>query len=375
MDEQTRLEVIEYIEKGSVAIIGLLFIIFPLVFTSATTDYFSIPKQAFLGFTVLALMLLFGIKTALQKRLIFRRTAFDLPVLILILAVFLSSVFSLDKATSFTGFVPFLFAALIYFVVTNNVKNQKSLFVVSSSFLIGAAISGLIAFLYFFKIYVFPYDFTKTNQFTTFGNSLDQAFYLFIALSLGTYFLTPFVNKFRKERNFRESPRIVIFGITTLLILLGLSISIYELIFVQNPIVLPFTTGFQTAFAAISQDSGRILSGFLFGSGYGTYIYDFSRFKMASFNNNQALWNMTFFRSSSFILELLATTGIAGVLAFLLLVYKILKTRPFFIPLLLILLDKSYSSILFYFNRFNVCNFKYLCRNLWIIPRTQVFRY
>ena len=89
MDERTKLEIIEYIEKGSAAIIGLLFIVFPLVFASVTTDYFALPKQAILAFAVLTLIVIFGIKTALLKRLIFRRTAFDLPVVVLLLVIFL----------------------------------------------------------------------------------------------------------------------------------------------------------------------------------------------------------------------------------------------------------------------------------------------
>jgi tetratricopeptide (TPR) repeat protein len=354
MDEQTKAEVIEYIEKGSAAIIGLLFITFPLVFSSITTDYFSLPKQAVLAFAVLVLVLLFGIKTALQKRLVFRRTSFDLPIVIFVIAILLSSLFSLNKADSLASFIPLLFAAIAYFAITNNAKNEKTVFVLTSSLLVGAAIAAAVAFLYQFKIYVLPYDFTKSNLFTTFGSTLDQAFYLFVALSLGTYLLAPLIAKFRKEKNYAQSPKILFLGVTTVLILFGLSISIYQLIFVQNPIILPFATGFQTAFAAISQDSGRILRGFLFGSGYGTYLYDFTRFKLAAFNLEKDIWPITFLRSSTFVLELLATTGILGILSFLLLVYKILKARPFFIPLLLIfvgafLLPFSYTLIVLMF--------------------------
>jgi tetratricopeptide (TPR) repeat protein len=96
-------------------------------------------------------------------------------------------------------------------------------------------------------------------------------------------------------------------------------------------------TGFQTAFAAISQDSGRIIQGLLFGGGYGNYGIVFSRFKQATFNLDPNLWSYTFFRSSSYILELLATTGLLGLLSFFFLVYKIVKERPLFVPLILII--------------------------------------
>ncbi len=136
------------------------------------------------------------------------------------------------------------------------------------------------------------------------------------------------------------------------MILARLSVTVYQLFTTQKPLLLPFETGFQTAFAAISQDAGRIAQGFLFGSGFGTYATDFTRFKQVAFNSYQNLWNLTFFRSSSFVLELLATTGVVGIAAFLFLVLSLLsdsfaKTKaeivtrvgnPFVLSLLLLIL-------------------------------------
>jgi Flp pilus assembly protein TadD len=107
-------------------------------------------------------------------------------------------------------------------------------------------------------------------------------------------------------------------------ILAALVLSVYRIV-TQHPVMLPYEVGFQTGFAAISQDAGRTIQAFLFGSGYGTFSVDFSRFKLASFNLNTQLWSLTFFRSSSYVLELLATTGILGVLSFLFILWRILK--------------------------------------------------
>lgn len=335
MDEQTKNNIVQYLDKSSTALVGLLLIIFPLAFSSITTDFFTLPKQAILTFTILVLVLLFGVKVLLQQKLVLRKTVFDLPIVLLIVSVLLSSVFSLNRVNSFINFVPFLFAALSYFAIVNNAKDHKSVLAILYSFLGGAALSGLISLLSFFKVYVFPFDFAKVQGFTTMGTTLDLAVYLLMALGVGAYLLSPYVSNREKLKS--DGVQVLGLGIGSIVILIGLLVSVYQMIFVQNPVLLPISVGFQTAFAAISQDAGRILQGFLFGSGYGTYVYDFIRFKPATFNLNQALWTLTFYRSSSLVLELLATTGLLGLLSFLLLCYRAVKERPLFIPLVLLL--------------------------------------
>jgi tetratricopeptide (TPR) repeat protein len=72
-------------------------------------------------------------------------------------------------------------------------------------------------------------------------------------------------------------------------------------------------------------DSGRIAQGFLLGSGFGTYAVDFSRWKQITFNQNQDIWNLTFSQSSNFIFELLTTTGVLGLCAYIFLLIRVLR--------------------------------------------------
>ena len=99
--------------------------------------------------------------------------------------------------------------------------------------------------------------------------------------------------------------------------IIGLAVSLYELMTTQKPLILPFVTGFRTGVAAISQDTGRILQGFLFGSGFGTYTNDFLP---ASGSRQYTILmpicgRLLFFRSSSFVLEMVTTTGFLGLLS------------------------------------------------------------
>lgn len=350
MEDSSKQDLVSYIDKASVIILGLLFILFPIVFTNITTDTFVLPKQSILIFGMIALAILFGIKNFLESKVRLRRTPFDLPFVLLIISVFLSSIFAVSKFDSFQNFVPFLFAAFSYFAITNNTRNEKSLLFLLLSLLTGGALASLISIASFFNIFVFPFDFAKVKTFTTLGTSMDLSIYLFLLLPTAIYFLLPFIKRKSlklSESNNKNLPQIFGIIVTSLIILVGFIASVYSVLKLQPPIILPLETGFQTAFAAISQDSGRFIQGLLFGSGYGEYMNVFTRFKQASFNSSP-YWNLTFFRSSTFVLELLATTGLLGLLSFLFLCFKVARERPLFIPLLIVLATTFVIPFSFY---------------------------
>src|SRR3989344_6603313 len=101
MDKAAKENWILLIEKASLALLGGLFVLFPLVFTNITTDIFTLPKQAVLIFVVLILVLLYGVKTLLLEKLRINRSPFDIPILLLIVAFFLSLFFFLEDLMQF----------------------------------------------------------------------------------------------------------------------------------------------------------------------------------------------------------------------------------------------------------------------------------
>jgi len=215
------------------------------------------------------------------------------------------------------------------------------------SLLLGTTIATVLSMLSFFKIYVLPFAYSHAQGFTSFGSLLDQAIFLAIVVPMAGYMAWPVISPlFSKEttqdvfggkRSSSISPLTIISTVIFAVLTVGLLLTVYMLATTQKPLILPFVTGFQTGLAAISQDTGRILQGFLFGSGFGTYVNDFTRFKQAAYNTNPTLWSFTFFRSSSYALELLATTGFLGLASFLFIVYQVVKERTFFIPIVVAL--------------------------------------
>jgi len=59
---------------------------------------------------------------------------------------------------------------------------------------------------------------------------------------------------------------------------------------------------------------------FFFGSGPGTFAYDYVRFKPQFANQDSVSWNLTFFSGSSEVINRAATTGLLGVAVFLLMI-------------------------------------------------------
>ncbi|MEX2013097.1 MAG: tetratricopeptide repeat protein [Candidatus Levyibacteriota bacterium] len=336
-------EVISYLDNASLFLLGITLLAFPLVIATITTDAITLPKQILLGVGILTTLTLFAIKSLSERKVILRRTPFDLPIVLFILAGLVSSILAVNRADSLTAFVPFFFSAFIYFVIVNTAKERSAITFLYSSLLTGAFILSILTILSFLKIYPLPFDFTHVQTFTTLGSNLDQVMFLGLSLALAGSLSWPLIKRLTSKRTSAfEKERIKIFDggffLATLTILGATLITAYVLVNPpaggQNPIILPFETGFRTAFAEISQDSGRIAQGFLFGSGTGTYSTDFSRFKPAVFNNS-ALWNLTFTRSSSWVLETLATMGIAGTLAFLFLIFRMYKEKAYFLPVVI----------------------------------------
>lgn len=346
--KNTQKEILLYIETILTVIVAVFFFIFPLIFTSVFTDMFALPKQLMLAVVVGVSLLLIGLRMIFLGKIQLRSTPFDLPVFIFAIAIFLSAIFAVNRYDALINFVPFLFSILLFFIIVNIIREEKTILFSIAALVAGSAVASLISALSYLKIYIFPYAETQAQSFTTFGALLDQATYIAIVLPFAGYVAWPYIARLIKSRRrlpAEESLQInkrnmmsfgIGFSIAAVVLLLGLGVSLLLLLTIAKPVILPLETGFQTAFAAISQDAGRILQGFLFGSGYGTYITDFTRFKQAGYNLNPQLWSFTFFRSSSFILELMATSGLLGLLTFLFIGYRFLKEKTMFLPLVLL---------------------------------------
>lgn len=346
--------VLTYFENLSLLMVGILFIVFPLFFMSATTDAFVLPKQLLLIALTSIGVLVMGVKTLVEGKLRLRTSPFDLPLVLFVIVLGVSAFFSVNRFDALTAFLPVFFAILLYFVVVNAAKSEKQLLFLLATLTGGATLAALLTILSFFSIYPLPFDYTKATYFTPFGSLLDQAIYFAAVLPIAGYFGYNLINKPTKKaqpsqgtfvtqaaevHTKKKTPsHFVGFGVAFIFIAVGLGLTVYMLLTTQKPLILPFDSGLQTAMSSISQGTPNVFKSLLLGSGFGTYITDFTQFKPASFNASEQLWAFTFFRSSSFALELLATTGLLGIAAFGFIVFRVVREKNFFIPLVLIII-------------------------------------
>jgi tetratricopeptide (TPR) repeat protein len=324
-------EIILYVQNISLFFLGILFLAFPVIFTTITTNPFILPKQTLLGIVVAILLVLQIVKMFIQKSVKYRRTSFDIPVFLLGLAAFLSAMLAINKADALTAFIPYFFAILGFYLIVNIVKDKNSLLFLMSSLVIGGILLSVSAILSFFKIYILSLPGTHTQAFTPLGSSLEQEIYFIAVFAVAFYYVYRLIKSKTNgaegmtKLSQPELTKAISFGVASLIILMGIIVTTYSLFKLDKPLLLPAEAGFQISLSEISLDSGRIAQGFLLGSGFGTYAVDFSRWKQITFNQNQDIWGLTFSQSSNFIFELLTTTGVLGLCAYIFLLIRVLR--------------------------------------------------
>lgn len=339
--------------------IYVLVFLFPLFFLPFTSEVLEINKQLFLVVFSAILFLLWLGKIILNSSVKFIRNPLAAVVLFFLLAYFISSIFSKDSYQSFIGFgssiaESFLtiFALVIfYFVVFNNIRKIKTVRYLIACLFCSIFITGLYATLQLFKVYPLGFfDITKNPVFNTVGahNTLSILFGLGVIFAV-LFFVNPKIKIWFK----------IIFGLMALALLvfaflfgfknvwIGLVISMALIIgsalFKQNlkisrwiwlPMILlgvfivfyfiPFRSVLKnipaeilpSAKATINIAKVTLKENLLLGSGPGTWIIDYTKFKEQVVNLTN-FWNVHFAKGWSFLFMLPATIGLLGVIAWL----------------------------------------------------------
>ena len=357
--------------------IFLIFFGFPLFFTGQTAAGIGFEKTFFVFALLLLGLIAWVTKGLIAGKLLIKRTPIDIPLLILLTAYLLSTIFSVDKITSLIGpygspakgFAIITGLALFYWLLVNNLSAKKIkwffLALVSSSCLV-----IIYSLLQLIGVFILPINFTKTSIFNTIGSSTSLSFFIssvipiLIIASAGASIIFPkILNKriilvsiktfiiyilllavllLAILNNFTFWPAILVgvimllmFGLakiiefsrvdTTipitifLLLILFIVLGNVNLIKVKLPTEIGLSKKFSWQIAKNTIKANPIL-----GTGPGTFVYDFSKFKDKSLNNTN-FWNVKFNSPSGFLFELTATTGALGLLSALIVILIILS--------------------------------------------------
>ena len=350
------------------SIYGLV-LLMPLFFLSWTNEVYEFNKQYLLvGLVALALMAWLAKMILVKKKVVFRRTPLDIWILVFMAAMILAAVFSVDKSSSWFGFygrfsdsvVGLIALCLMYFVVVNNISKTKKiirLFLWASGIVIVTAY--LSVFNFWSKIPGLP-EVMKLRTFNPVAGSFEAlsiflvvvigliaglllnrqsqiskiAYSLLLLaavillvlidfqpawLSLGLVMLVLLVMAIWKGL-FRERVNLLLLPIILLIISGVCGIADFEQKITQdlfaNPLPQEVILDYQTAYSVTWQG---LKEQPVLGSGPGTFLADFTKFKPVEFNEAR-FWNIRFDKGPSHLMEMVGTSGILGILSYLLLI-------------------------------------------------------
>lgn len=347
----------EKISKGSIYLLAFLLPIFFLPWTANALDF---NKQALLIVLVFISLFAWLLKILISGKFNFCFNWVHLPIVVLFLVYLVSTIFSLWPYGSFWGWpqitseslLSLLGLLILYFLVIN-IFEKREIFYLVNLLIISGFLAIILGILQIFGKFLFPFNFTKITAFNTIGgvNSLGvftavllpliivliivntklfwRVFFIVTAVS-STIFLilvnfpiawwlvmggSILIITFGTQKRDLFDTRWLILPMFFLALALFLSLFKYQLPGLPaRPIEY-----FLTHRASFNISRQILKENPFFGSGPGTFVYDFSKYKSIDFNQSP-FWNVRFEGGSSKILTLLSTTGILGVISFLALI-------------------------------------------------------
>lgn len=357
MLQSPKTSLLEKISKG--AIFAIVFLI-PIFFLPLTANVLDFNKQLVLLVLTFVSLFVWLLKSLITSSFEFNPTRMNIPVVTLLIITILSTVFSLWRYGSFWGWpldagaslLTLLSLVLFYFLVVNLFQKKEELLLLLLGLVCGGFLSALYGVIQIFGKFILPLDFTKFVSFNTVGTI--NSWGIFSACLLPIIISLIFVLKGNLRYILSAMGILIFFGlflvnfwvvwmvliagmagilifaiprarqIDTRWLILPMLIMMVSLLFglFKIPISgLPITNiEVSPSMRANLEITSQVLEERpLLGSGPGTFLYDFSKYK--SQNLNQTLfWNIRFAKGASAILENLGTLGILGIISFLFLI-------------------------------------------------------
>jgi tetratricopeptide (TPR) repeat protein len=333
------------------AVAGLL----PLLFFNQTTEFYEVPKMAFLAVAVVLILGLWIFSWIVNGKVTIIKTPLDIPLLVLLGVVLASTFTSVSRYPAIFGnitrihgsAVSYVVYVLLYFVTVSHLtsmgKIKSFLYVLYGS----GVLVALLTLMSYFGLYL-PFDFAQAANFTPTGSSFSTVAFLLMLLpwpllsliSGGKGLPTPFALGMA-----------ILFGVTValtgsvttlvvlLLVLVGcvlfsgsrgikglttfivpVAVVVFTLMLTYLPfpgnvvqqlgakfpkeIQLPLSISWKVSVSAF-RDAPFI------GTGPATYLFNFTGYKPLEFNAKN-YWNFSFDTAYNELLQVLGTLGILG---------------------------------------------------------------
>lgn len=346
------------------AITFLLFVVAgltPLIFLNQTTEFYEMPKMIFLVVATVLLVGLWLFSWIVKGKVVLTRTPLDIPLVIFLVAVLVSTYFSSTRYIAIFGNFPRVHGSaaswvvyiLLYFVTVSHLRDLGKVKMFLNVLYGSAVVVAALTLLAFFHVFL-PFDFTKAVNFTPTGSTFSTIAFLLLLLPL------PVLSTINPNKYMPLPLAIVLtilFGSTVALTssvsgLVALLIAIALCLFLSKPHqvkkTLPFfllpvvVIGLVLAFAYVPFSGNGLqqleanfpkeiqlpfvsswkvsVSSFrdapIFGTGPSSYLFNFTTYKPAEFNL-LPYWSFSFDTAYNEFLQNLGTLGILGFLSLL----------------------------------------------------------
>jgi tetratricopeptide (TPR) repeat protein len=366
-----REKISNYLDKGITYIILAVAGLTPLVFFNQTTEYFEIPKLIFIIFTTVLVTGLWIFSWIIKGRISISRTPLDISLILFLIVVITSAFLSPTRLISIYGNFPrvhgtaiaWFMYILLYFVTVSHLKNVKSIKYLIYVMLGSGTLLSILSVLSFFKIYL-PFSFAKAVNFTLTGSSFSTIALLlmliplpilslvnrnkFIPLPLAIFFTILFGSTIILIGSIPFALVIAAIFVTCILIskpaqikrniaylLIPAASIILIALLTYMPITGPlgFLHGLENNFPKEIQlplsTSWKISASALrdtpfLGTGPSTFAFNFSAYKPVEFNN-YPFWSFTFDTAYNEIFQTIATMGVLGILALIIIGVIVLR--------------------------------------------------
>jgi len=359
---------IKFFDVASYILVLLTIVFVPLFIDKSLYNPYIISKQYIFAGLMLLSLLCFAAKIVLSKKITYRQSMLDVPLLLFLTVSLVSSLFSVNLYDSFLGrneyfvlnFVFLVFLVLFYFAIVNTLHNpQRWRGVFDAILIVGGVASALFILktLFSFNLPFIGYAWNVVDSAnSSFGLWMVMIFILaagsLIKKSIGVsrallYFfimilaLVPLL-----VIGFGYFWWIMLVGLILLLLLgvnflhdarMGWLSVLFALLIVSSVFiifgspkslqsVLPPETSLDVK-PSWMITKNVLFSGaknFLVGSGLGTFAVDFSKFRTADFNYDQVAWSLRFNQPLNSLFAILAEGGMLLALGFALILLFVL---------------------------------------------------
>lgn len=288
----------------------LLSVLVPLFFLPLTTDSFAFNKYFLVALLASISLIAWCIRNLTRGKLHFTSSPALLPLVILVIANIVSSIWlSPTKHTSLFGQTSLFFSlGIIYLTVTSSQKNSFTTKSIVYGLIGSTTILSLFSLLHYFGLTtkIISSDTLNNKYFNPTGSILPALSLTIPVLIATTAFTTKLDNWIQKS---------ILFA-SVLLMIIASVINI-SLILPQDGVpvisILPVRAGW-----SIAVDTMKTWQTAILGTGPETFFSAFTRLRPVYLNLNKNIWNIRFSESSNFIFTLITTTGLIGALSFIL---------------------------------------------------------